>query len=154
MTKKTLIGMLLCSVMLVCAVKVHGDSLAPGRWWRSPELSKDLGLTEKEKQVLDDMYVKNRTALIDLRSDLEKERLKLEASLEKDPFNESAAISQLKRVEERRQKLSYERFKFIIESRKILGAERFRMLSDKFEEMRKSRHSGSSSGRRSDDRRY
>ena len=140
MTRRMFIGMLVCSAMILGAVKVHGADIGPGRWWRSPDFVKDINLTDKEQQALDDMFAKNRNELIDLRSDLEKERLKLEDILDKEPLNQSAAKAQFKRVEDKRQMLSSERFKFILEVRKLLGLERFRILTAKFEEMRRKRH--------------
>jgi Spy/CpxP family protein refolding chaperone len=139
MSKRMLIGMLVCSAMIIGVVQAYADGVGPGRWWRSPELSKDMRLTDREKQILDDMFAKNRNALIDLRGDIEKERLKLEDILEKDPVNESAAKAQFKRVEEKREKLGLERFNFILDARKVLGSERFRILTGKFKEMKKKR---------------
>ncbi len=141
MSKRMLIGMLVCSAMIFGVVQAYADGVGPGRWWRSPELSKDIGLTDKEKQVLDDLFAKNRNALIDLRSDIDKERLKLEDILAKEPVNESAAKAQFKRVEEKREKLAFERFQFILDARKVLGPERYRILTGKFEEMKKNRQS-------------
>jgi Spy/CpxP family protein refolding chaperone len=151
MPKRMLIGMLVCSAIIFGVVQAYADDVGPGRWWRSPELSKDMGLTDREKQTLDDLFVKNRNALIDQRSDLEKERLKLEDMLDKDSVNEAAAKAQLRRVEEKRSKLALERFQFILDARKVLGPERFRILTDKFEEMKKMRHSRPGGDRRSHD---
>jgi Spy/CpxP family protein refolding chaperone len=139
MSKRMLIAMLVCSAVIFGVVQVYADDVGPGRWWRSPKLSKEMGLTDKEKQILDDMFVKNRNALIDMRSDLEKERFKLEDILAKESLNEAAAKAQFKRVEEKREKLAFERFQFILDARKVLGPERFRILTDKFEEMKKKR---------------
>jgi Spy/CpxP family protein refolding chaperone len=139
MSKRMLIGMLVCSAMIFGVVQAHADDVGPGRWWRLPKLSKEMGLTDREKQTLDDMFVKNRNALIDMRSDIEKERLKLEDILAKEPLNEAAAKAQFKRVEEKREKLAFERFQFILDARKVLGPERFRILTDNFEEMKKKR---------------
>ena len=139
MSKKMLIGMLVCSAVIFGVVEAHSADLGPGRWWRSPELAKGLGLTDKERQTMDDLFARNRNALIDMRGDIEKEQLKLEDILDKDPVNESTARAQFKRVEERREKLAFERFKYILEVRKTLGPERFKILTGKFEEMRKKR---------------
>jgi Spy/CpxP family protein refolding chaperone len=153
MSKRLIIGMLVCSAIIFGVVQAYAEDVGPGRWWRLPELSKDMGLTDREKQILDDMFVKNRNALIDQRSDLEKERLKLEDILEKDPVNESAAKAQFKRVEEKREKIAFERFQFILNARKLLGPDRFRILTGKFEEMEKKRHSRPGGDRWSHDQR-
>ncbi|HVN70910.1 MAG TPA: periplasmic heavy metal sensor [Desulfomonilia bacterium] len=134
MTKRMLIGMLVCSAFFLGVVQARGEDVGPGRWWRSPDMARDINLTDKEKQILDDMFAKNRDALIDMKSDLEKERLKLEDILDKDPVDQSAAKAQFKRIEAKRQRLSAERFNYILEVRKLLGSERFRTLSGKFRE--------------------
>jgi Spy/CpxP family protein refolding chaperone len=148
MSKRMFIGMLVCSAMILGVVQAYADGLGPGRWWRLPELSRDMGLTDREKQMLDDMFVKNRNALIDLRSDIEKEQLKLEDLLAKDTFNETAAKAQFKRVEDKRVKIAFERFQFILDARKLLGPERFRILTAKFEEMKKDRRDRAGRDRR------
>jgi Spy/CpxP family protein refolding chaperone len=139
MTKRMLIGMLVCTATLFGTVQVHGQDMGPGRWWRLPALAKDIGVTDKEKQALDDLFARNRDIFIDLKGSLEKERLKMEDILDKEPLNETDAKIQFKRVEEKRQKIAAERFNYIIGIRKILGSERFRILTGKFEEMKKKR---------------
>jgi Spy/CpxP family protein refolding chaperone len=148
MSKRMLIGMLVCSAMILGVVQAYSADVGPGRWWRSPELAKDLGLTDKEMQMMDDMFARNRNALIDIKSDIEKEQLKLEDILAKDPLNESAAKDQFRRVEKKREKIAFERFQFILDARKLLGPERFRILTEKFEEMKKNRRDRSGGDRR------
>ena len=111
------------------------------KWWQSPELSKDLRLTTGEKQSLDDLFVKNRNTLIDLKSSLMKDRFKLHDMIEKDTVNETSVLAQNKVIEEDRLKLSNERIKYMLGMRKILGPDRFHRLTAKFHEMRGKRHS-------------
>jgi Spy/CpxP family protein refolding chaperone len=139
MIKHVFIGMMVCMAMIFGVAQAFAADLGPGRWWQQPELSSDLKLTDKEKAAMDDLFNKNRNKLIDLRGSMDKERLKLEDILGKDPLDESAAKDQFKRMEKIRSKISAERSTFILETRKILGAERFRILTGKFEEMRKKR---------------
>jgi Spy/CpxP family protein refolding chaperone len=141
MSKIKLIGMLICSALIFGVIQAYSADIGPGRWWRSPDITRDLGLTDKEKQTMDDIFIQNRNALIDLKSNIEKEQLKLEDILEKDPVNESAAKAQFNRIHERRGKLAFERFNYILEVRKTLGPDRFKILTGKFEEMKNKRHS-------------
>jgi len=138
MTKRMLIGMLVCTAMLFgTVVQARGDDLSPGRWWMQPDLATQLSLSKKEKKALDNLFSRNRIALIDLRSSLEKERLEMQDILERDPLDEAALFAQQRRVQEKRQKLSDERFKYLLGVRKILGADRFRTLAGKYEEMKR-----------------
>jgi Spy/CpxP family protein refolding chaperone len=147
MMKRILIGILACSAVITGSFQAHADEVTPGRWWRNPNIARDIGISEKEMQALDDLFNKNRNALIDLKAGMEKERLKLEDILNKEPLNESAAMAQFKRVDAYREKLSAERFKFILGVRKIIGSERFHTLMGKFEEMRKKRFGDRGQGR-------
>ena len=110
------------------------------KWWQSPELSKDLGLTAGEKQSLDDLFVKNRNTLIDLKSSLMKARFKLHDMLEKDTVDETSMLAQNKVVEEDRLKISNERIMYMLGMRNILGLDRFHRLMPKLHE-KKGRHS-------------
>lgn len=131
MNKRTIIGMLVCTVLLVGACLAWGQDVKPGKWWRHSEVSRDLGLTRQEQRELDDLYARNRDSLIDIKADLEKERSRLSDIMDREPFNEAAANAQLRRVEEKQQRLTSERMRYLIEVRKILGPERFRTLEGK-----------------------
>ena len=111
------------------------------KWWQSPELSKDLGITAGEKQSLDDLFVKNRDTLVDLKSSLLKDRFKLHDMLEKDTVDETSVLAQNKVIEENRLMISNERIMYMLGMRKILGPDRFHRLMAKFHEMKGKRHS-------------
>lgn len=106
------------------------------KWWQSPELSKDLGITAGEKQSLDDLFIKNRDKLVDLKSSLIKDRFKLHDMIEKDTVDEISVFAQNKVIEEDRLMVSNERIMYMLGMRKILGPDRFHRLMAKFHEMR------------------
>ncbi len=112
-----------------------------GKWWHSPTFSEQLNLTDKEKDALDELYVNSRRKLIDLKSTVEMERLELDTLLQKEELNEDAVNQQFIKLEKARNNLSSEYFKFILESRKILGKERFEALKIKRKMVRQDRHS-------------
>jgi Spy/CpxP family protein refolding chaperone len=111
------------------------------KWWQSPELSKDLGITAGEKQSLDDLFRKNRDKLVDLKSSLMKDRFKLRDMIEKDTVDEVSVLALNKVVEEDRLMISNERIMYMLGMRKILGPDRFHRLMAKFHEMKGKRHS-------------
>ena len=111
------------------------------KWWQCPEMSKDLGLTSGEKQSLDDLFVKNRDTLVDLKSSLMKDRFKLHDMLEKDAVDEASVLAQNKVVSEDMLRISDEHIKYKLGIKKILGPDRFHKLIAKFHEMRGKHHS-------------
>lgn len=139
MNKYFVVAVVVLAAMIITSRDVYAQDRGNGRWWQRPGVAKELNLTDKEKQALDDMFIKNRDKFIDMKSDLDKERLKLEDILNKEPVNDTSAAAQYKRVEEKRQKLAAERFKYILGVRKILGQDRFQRLNAMVDEMRKKR---------------
>ncbi len=147
--------------MLVCFFVLSGVSMARdrgysrdgiedlprGKWWRMPEVASELKISSDEQAKLDDLYYKHRNQMIDHKSELKKAQILLEWSIEKEKLDESACKDQFQNVLEARNKLSTERYNFLIEVRKLLGYERFLQLRPKFYELRKEK-SRKDNGRR------
>lgn len=126
-TKKTAVIIAVLIMVLPSMAMAQGGRA--GRWWSMPNLAGQLNLSEQEKTKLDDLFQSNRTRLIDMRSAVEKEQVALEDLMNKDPLNEGKIIAQYKRLDKARAAMAEERFKYFLEVRKILGAERFQKLS-------------------------
>lgn len=107
-----------------------------GKWWRMPEVVKKLVLTSEEQQKLDDLFVQSRRQTIDLKSNVKKEELELAIILDQQKFDESACMDQYKKLDSARDKLSTERFRFLVEVRKLLGLDRYRQLKTEFRNRR------------------
>ena len=137
--------------MLVCFFVLSGVSMARdrgysrdgiedlprGKWWRMPEVARELNISSDEQAKLDDLYYKHRNKMIDHKSELQKGQIALEWFIEKEKLDESASKEQFQKVLEVRNKLSTERYNFLIEVRKLLGYERFLQLRPKFYEFKK-----------------
>jgi hypothetical protein len=137
--------------MLVCFFVLSGISMAQdrghprdemenlprGKWWRMPEVAGELKISSDEQATLDGLYYKHRNQMIDRKSELKKGQLVLEQFIENEKLDESACKDQFQKVLEARNKISTERYNFLIEVRKLLGFERFLQLKPKFNELRK-----------------
>ena len=137
--------------MLICFFVLSGISMARdsgysrdgigdlprGKWWRMPEVASELKISSDEKTKLDDLYYKHQNKMIDHKSELKKAQIALEWFIEKENLDESASKNQFQKVLEARNKLSTERYNFLMEVRKLLGYERFLQLKPKFYELRK-----------------
>ena len=136
--------------MLVCFFVLSGVSMARdrdnsldgidlprGKWWRMSEVAIELKISSDEQAKLDDLHYKHRNQMIDHESVLKKAQIALEWFVEKETLDESACKKQFQKVLEARNKLSTERYNFLIEVRKLMGYERFLQLRPKFYELRK-----------------
>jgi Spy/CpxP family protein refolding chaperone len=128
MLKKTICTLLVLGWLAPTIVSAQEAPFGPGRWWRLPQVSQRLDLTEEHRRRLDDLFFQNRRKLIDLRSRLERDRLDLETLMDREPIDEGGVMAQVKRLQATRSELAIEKFRYFLEVRKILGVERFRRL--------------------------
>ncbi|NIO05765.1 MAG: periplasmic heavy metal sensor [Proteobacteria bacterium] len=107
-------------------------------------MTEQLNLNDEEKGALDELFLDNRRKLIDLKGTMERERLELENVFEKESLDEPAVMAQFKRLEDARANLATERFRFVIEVRKMIGYDRFQSLKAFFTRLcrERERHGG------------
>ena len=132
MLNKVLMGMLFLMLAFLPAMSLAQD-MPTGKWWRYPRMANKLNLSDEEIRRLDEQFLETRRRLIELKGRVERERFELENFLEAETLNEAAVLEQFKRVEKERFHLSTERFRFLIQVRKILGFERFQKLKMVYE---------------------
>ena len=127
---------------------MEGLKMPHGKWWRMPQVAKKLELTSEEQQKLDDLFVQSRRRMIDLKSNVQKEGLELEMILDQQNFDESACMDRFKKFQDARTNLTNERFRFLIEVRKLLGLDRYRQLKTEFRNRRVHRMKRQQEGKR------
>lgn len=138
------------TTLIICALLVLilfpalclGDMGSPGKWWRLPKVAKGLDLNEQQKGQLDDLFVKSHRKMLDLKAVVQKERFELDNLLEKQALDESAVMTQYDKLKKARIDMGDERFRFLLEVRKIIGSERYQQLKVLFKEFRGKRHHG------------
>jgi len=81
-----------------------------------PQVAKKLELTSKKQQKFDDLFVQSRRRMIDLKSNVEKEKLEVEMILDQQDFDESACMDRFKKFQDARTKLANELSKAVIRS--------------------------------------
>ena len=113
-----------------------------GKWWKMPQMADKLALTKEEKGKLDTTYLEHRHQMIDLRSQVEKERLELERLLDSSTFNATACMDRFKKLQEAHNNLAIERFKLLVQVRELLGLERFMQLKDEVRRYRMKQEQG------------
>jgi len=124
--KKSLFILILLVVFLPSTILAQ--EMMHGKWWNNSAVADELKLTDSERKTLDEKYTESRRKLIDLKSEVEKERLELDIFLDKQDTIKNQIVEQYDRLENARANLSKERFGLLIEVREIIGVERFRDL--------------------------
>jgi Spy/CpxP family protein refolding chaperone len=117
----------------------HG-LLPPGKWWHMPKVIEALKITDDEKTFLDQLFLEKRKAMIKVKSEMQTKKLDMESIMEKEPFNEDDAMQQFESMHTIGQQMWKNKFKFVIEVRKLLGKDRFLQLKSQFRRLHHGRH--------------
>lgn len=122
----TLLALLI--ILMVNAPAAAQQDVPGGKWWQMPTVVERLELSDEEVRRLDETYKESRKRMIRLRADLETEQLELESIIEDLNLDNAAALAQYDKLDKARSELGYERFRFFLDVRTIVGQERFNML--------------------------
>lgn len=104
------------------------QEMMPGKWWYDKTIIRELQLTENEKKELDNKYIENRRKMIDLKSQIEKNRFELDLLLSTKDMDKEKVMEYYENLEQARGELSRQRFEMLIGVRETIGAERFQEL--------------------------
>ena len=137
MLKKSVLTGTVLLIMMISPAITMAQEMPSGKWWHSPLMSKQINLSDAEKDKLDEEYGKSRRKLIDLKRNLERERFELGNLLEDKALNETEVMKQFKKLEKARLDLSAERFSFLLQVRKLLGTKRFQQVKTWYWKSRK-----------------
>lgn len=127
---KTMRTIVISMTILLMAVTAMAQSPPSGKWWRNPRVVNALNLTGDEIQRLEQAYEMSRRRMIDLKNKVEREQFELSNMLEKRNMDEAAVRAQNRRLEQARSELADAKFAFVIDVRRIIGAQRFQQLLD------------------------
>ncbi len=100
----------------------------PGRWWTNQQLSQAIGLTDDQKQKMEDVFQKNRLSLIDLSAALEKQEALLEPLLQADKLDEAKVLAQVDKVAAARAELEKGNARMLVGVRAVLTPEQWKKL--------------------------
>ncbi len=99
-----------------------------GRWWTNQQLAQAIGLTDDQKQKMEDVFQKNRLSLIDLSAALEKQEALLEPLLQADRLDEAKVLAQVDKVAAARADLEKGNARMLVGVRAILTPEQWKKL--------------------------
>ncbi|HNY65565.1 MAG TPA: periplasmic heavy metal sensor [Deltaproteobacteria bacterium] len=136
--KRMKAGILAIGMMLfLCPVVALAQGDAPSsRWWRVPDFADKLDLSTQEKGQLEKLFMEKRKVMFQMKSEVEKQRFELDNLLEMPRLDERAALREFKKLEAKRHQLAEERFRYLLEVRRILGHERYLKLMTLAKEQR------------------
>jgi hypothetical protein len=151
---KRILWLILLAVWFAPAIAFGAEkdpfgSVTPrGKWWKMPRLAGELDLSDGEMEKLDHLFLSYRRNAIDIKSNIERGWLEIDNLLEQEEIDETAVMDYFTEVNTARSALAAEGFQFLLEVRKVLGADRYQRLKALSKEIRGKRraYSGRSGG--------
>jgi hypothetical protein len=74
---------LFVAAILIAAAIAQAQQLPPGKWWRRPEVVRQLELTRDQQEKLDEVFRGAANALIDAKADVDKLQVALRGELDR-----------------------------------------------------------------------
>lgn len=108
----------------------HGHMRGMGAWWMNPQVAERIGLSEQQKQQLGKIALDGRLKMIDLRADLEKQRVMLAPMMKGYHPDEARVLAQVEKVSLARAALEKARVQTMLASRNVLTEAQWNKLKE------------------------
>lgn len=112
----------------------QGAMMPKGKWWRMPEVAKQLQLTGDQQARLDVIFNASSTELIDLKADVDKLGIELRAQLEKSQTPRKDVLAVAQRLGVARGRLFEREIGMMVDMKTVLNDEQWATLREKLEE--------------------
>ncbi|HYC58164.1 MAG TPA: hypothetical protein VEK79_01225 [Thermoanaerobaculia bacterium] len=119
---------LFVAAMLIAATIVEAQQLPPGKWWRRPEVVRQLELTRDQQDKLDEVFRTTANALIDARADIDKLQVALRGELDRTQLRRAELQRLAAQLTQARGKLFERELMMLADMRGILNEEQWTRL--------------------------
>jgi hypothetical protein len=92
-----------------------------GKWWRGPEVIKQLGLTEDQQSRLEAVFRGAANDLIDLKAEVDKRSIELRGQLDQSELNRTSILKTADRLNEARSRLFSRELSMLVDMRAVLS---------------------------------
>jgi Spy/CpxP family protein refolding chaperone len=99
-----------------------------GRWWKVPELARQLDLTAEQQSRLDAVFAARSKELIDLKAAADKAAIDLRLQLEDADSDSASVLSQASELGDARALLFRKEIEMLVEMRAELNGEQWKKL--------------------------
>lgn len=120
---------------LSIAAASSGQAL-DGKWWKHPRIAAELNLTPEQSAEIEKIFLRTRPKLIDLRADLEKKQLDVQAAMEDTSVDRAAVEKKIEAVENTRAALQKARALMLLDMKQVLKPAQWERLLERQEARR------------------
>jgi Spy/CpxP family protein refolding chaperone len=134
--KRLLAGALF--VLAAASMAAQAD-MPEGKWWKKPRIAREIGLTDDQSRRIEDIFVRSRPKLIDLKADLEKKQFDLQTAMENNAPRPDVE-KKLDAVENARKDLQKTRVLMLLDIKNELKPDQWEKLRQMREDARERRN--------------
>ena len=136
-----LAALVLAGVGFLAAPRPMSAQFVPdGKWWKRPRIAAAIGLTPEQEKQLDQIFVRTRPKLIDLKAEVEKREFEFQTAMEDGATVDRAVIAQrIEAREEARAKLQKELVLMVLDMKQVLHKEQWDRLTRMQQQLRERR---------------
>ena len=102
--------------------------LPPGPWWKDQDLVQRLELTLDQQKRIDDTFLQNRVALIQMHASLDEEELLLGPLLNANPVDQGRTLAEISKIADMRAELEKANARMLLQMRGVLNQAQWKRL--------------------------
>jgi Spy/CpxP family protein refolding chaperone len=132
--------LLAAALLALAAASMSAQADMPeGKWWKKPRIAREIGLTDDQSRRIEDIFVRERPKLIDLKADLEKKQFDLQTAMENNAPRPEVE-KKLDAVENARKDLQKTRVLMLLDIKNELKPDQWEKLRQMREDAREKRN--------------
>jgi len=137
-TRWALAGLALVAVSALPAVAQMVE-MPGGKWWKRPAVVDSLKLSTEQQERLDEVFMKNRRAFVDLKADVDRRTIDLEDLMEARDIDSRKVAAASEALEQARGRLGKARTMMVVEMRGVLTEAQWKQIFDRRDQWRAER---------------
>jgi Spy/CpxP family protein refolding chaperone len=110
-------------------------NLPPGKWWRRPEIVRQLNLAEDQQNKLETIFRTAASDLIDLRGEVEKQNIALRGDLDQSQLERATIRHDAQKLSEARARLFERELTMLVDMRGVLNDSQWTRMRNQLDQL-------------------
>ena len=105
---------------MLLTMTVLAADLPPGKWWRQPEIVRQLAITDEQQTKLENIFRTSANDLIDLKGEVEKQNIALRGELDQPQLDRARIRAAAAHLSDARSRLFERELMLLVDMRSVL----------------------------------
>lgn len=127
--------LIVAAALLLTATIVEAQHLPPGKWWRRPEVIRELSLTADQQERLDEVFRNAADDLIDAKAAVDKLQISLRGEIDRSQLRRGEIQRVVADLNVARGKLFERELMMLVDMRAVLNETQWNRLRQRLDEM-------------------